>query len=281
MASCPGTLRHVTKAPDRPALDEAMLRARLVEPGGLVHAVHVTAETESTNDDVAKLAAAGAAEGTVVVAEYQRRGRGRLDRTWISPPRAGLTVSMLLRPTDVSSGRWSWLPLLAGCAVTDAITATTGLAPRLKWPNDVLVGDRKVGGILLQRVDTPEGPAAVLGFGVNVSHTPPELPAPTATSLLAELTGAPAPDRHDLLSALLSALANRYRSWLRGRGDPAGVRTDYRALCATLGRKVRVEVELGRWLDGHARDIDDDGRLILSTASGVVAQSAGDVLHVR
>lgn len=265
-------------------LDESALRARLIAPGGFVHDVRVIAETESTNEDVAKLAVAGAAEGTVLVAEYQSRGRGRLDRTWISPPRAGLTVSVLLRPIGVPPRRWSWLPLLTGCAVTDAIATATGLVPKLKWPNDVLLADGKVCGILLQRVDTPDGPAAVIGIGLNVSHTPAELPAPTATSLLAAratMTAVAPPDRHELLCALLDALATRYRPWAAAHGDPADVRTDYRARCATLGRRVRVEVEPGRWIDGNARDIDDDGRLVLSTASGTVAQSAGDVLHVR
>lgn len=270
-----------TNEPDRPELDEVALRAELIIPDGFVRDLRVVAETDSTNDDVADLAVAGAAEGTVVVAAYQRRGRGRLDRTWISPPRAGLTVSVLLRPTNVPPGRWSWLPLLAGCAVTDAIAATTGLAPKLKWPNDVLLDDRKVCGILLQQVDTSDGPAAVLGIGLNVSHTPAELPAPTATSLLIELASGSPPDRHTVLSAFLAALATRYRSWLGGRGASADVRAEYRALCATLGRRVRVEVAPDRWIEGEARDVNEDGRLTLDTADGPVARSAGDVLHVR
>src|SRR6185436_16421062 len=120
-------------------------------------------------------------EGLVVVAEHQTAGRGRLDRTWQTPARAALTVSVLLRPRT-AAGDWPWFPLLAGCAAALALRRLGALV-ELKWPNDVLLGDAKLAGILTERVDTAPEPALVLGIGINVGMTSDELPVETATSL--------------------------------------------------------------------------------------------------
>ena len=143
----------------------------------------------------------------MLVAEHQGAGRGRLDRTWTSPPRAGITVSFLVRP-DVPAGRRSWLPLLTGVALAESVGAVTGVRASLKWPNDLLALDgRKLAGILAESVSSSDGPAIVVGVGLNVSTRADELP-PTGTSLT-QVTGAPV-DRGPVLLAFLRAFERRY-----------------------------------------------------------------------
>lgn len=253
------------------------LRRPELPAGGLWTAVELVHETGSTNADVIAAARAGAAEGLVVVAEHQSAGRGRAGRSWISPPRAGLAVSVLLRPgKSVPASRWGWLPLLAGVALAGCVTRTAGVDARLKWPNDLLAGGRKCAGILTEVA----GDAAVVGIGLNVSHRPGELPA-GATSLA--LAGAPTTDRAALLAALLRELAQWYRRWRAAGGDAgaAGVGEAYRSRCATIGQRVRVRLPDGGELTGHAETVDADGRLVLRTAAGVQVLAAGDVHHLR
>src|SRR5271165_4133231 len=127
-------------AADRPALDAGAVRQAVIRPGGLWQTVEVTAATGSTNADLLALAAGGAPEGAVLAAEEQSAGRGRLGRVWVSPPRAALTFSLLLRPRGVPPARRGWLPLLAGVAVTAAVRSVAAVDAQLKWPNDVLAG---------------------------------------------------------------------------------------------------------------------------------------------
>jgi BirA family biotin operon repressor/biotin-[acetyl-CoA-carboxylase] ligase len=264
---------------NRPALEPA----RLTAPGWRVE---VLADSPSTNADVAARALAGEPPGLVVVAEHQTAGRGRLDRTWVTPRRAALTFSALLAPHGVPLDRWPWLPLLSGLAVLDGVRRVTGVPATLKWPNDVLVdagdegdggGDGKVAGILLQRVEGPGGPVAVVGVGLNVSSTRAELPVPTATSL--ELAGAAPVDRTALLSAVLESLTSRYDAWRADRGE--GPRAAYVAACSTVGRPVRVELPGAGVLEGRAVGVDADGRLEVAAGGRVRALAAGDVVHVR
>jgi BirA family biotin operon repressor/biotin-[acetyl-CoA-carboxylase] ligase len=130
----------------RPPLSARSLERALLVPGGLWRSLTLKEETGSTNADVADAARAGAAEGLIVVAEQQVAGRGRRDRVWVSPARAGLTVSVLLRPADVPQRHWGWLPLLAGVALRDAVQRIAEVDAVLKWPNDLLVGDGKAAG---------------------------------------------------------------------------------------------------------------------------------------
>ena len=149
---------------------------------------------------------------------------------------------------------------------------------RLKWPNDVLVGDRKLAGILVERVAGPAGPVAVVGVGINVADHD-ELPVPTATSLALE--GATL-DRTDLLQAVLAGIAGELAGWRSSGGDPTGLRASYRAQCGTLGRDVRVELPGGGEVVGRAEDVDDQGRLVVRVAGGgTCALSAGDVVHLH
>ncbi|WP_129667893.1 biotin--[acetyl-CoA-carboxylase] ligase [Phytoactinopolyspora endophytica] len=240
-------------------------------------------ETGSTNADMVTLAGEGAAEGTVVVADYQSAGRGRLDREWETPPGSSLTVSFLLRPDDVPTADWPWLPLLVGVVVVETVADLTGVEAGLKWPNDVLVGEAKLAGILVERVETPLGAAAVAGVGLNIRQNRDQLPD-NATSLVLETTRTSAPSRDDLLDALCTRLSGRYEAWRSAGTDASGgsgIADEYRARCVTLGRRVRVELPGGRVSEGRARDIDGAGRLLIETDAGVEAFGAGDVVHLR
>ncbi|MGZ4595017.1 MAG: biotin--[acetyl-CoA-carboxylase] ligase [Actinomycetes bacterium] len=262
---------------DRPPLREAALRQALVSDGTLWTEVRVAATSASTNADVAAAARTGAPEGLVVVAEQQTAGRGRLNRAWQSPPRAGLTFSVLLRPT-FPAATWGWLPLLVGLAVAGPLRTLTGLDVRLKWPNDVLVGERKLGGILTEV--TGDG-AVVAGIGLNVSLRPDELPVPTATSLVIE--GSEVVDRDPVLRAVLREIERRYGELVRagGAAGPSGLRADYREACTTLGRQVRVELPGAQVIEGTATDLDEEGRLVVDGPAGRETVGAGDVVHVR
>jgi BirA family biotin operon repressor/biotin-[acetyl-CoA-carboxylase] ligase len=261
---------------ERPPLRAEALRRALVSSGGLWTDVRVLESSPSTNAEVAAAARDGASEGLVVVAESQTAGRGRRDRSWTTPPRAGLTFSVLLRPPFPAAG-WGWLPLLAGLAVATPVTRLSELDVALKWPNDALVGERKLGGILAEVVGT----AVVVGIGLNVSLRPDELPVPTATSLAIE--GSVVVDRDPVLRAVLREFERRYVDLTRASGDAAacGLAADYRAACATLGRAVRVELPGPQVLEGTAIDVDADGRLVLDVGGGRQTVAAGDVVHIR
>ncbi|GLW67620.1 biotin--[acetyl-CoA-carboxylase] ligase [Actinomadura rubrobrunea] len=280
---------------DRPPLHEGALRRLLVRPGALWTDVRVVPETGSTNADLAARAREGAPEGTVLVTELQTAGRGRLGRRWSAPPRSGLMFSLLLRPS-VPTVRLGWLSLLTGVAVATAVRHMTAWTPpaaeqangaaekggspvdvRLKWPNDLLVGERKLAGILVEKIDD----AAVVGVGLNVGLRADELPVPTATSL--HIEGATLSDRAPLLRAILREFEDWYRDWQALDGDPerSGLRTAYKRLCATLGRSVRVTLPGDRVLDGTARDVDAAGGLVVAADGEEHMVSAGDVVHVR
>jgi BirA family biotin operon repressor/biotin-[acetyl-CoA-carboxylase] ligase len=265
---------------DRPALDGVNLSAALVRDSGLWRSLEVVDEIGSTNAELIGRAGdpedGGAPEGTVLVAEHQVTGRGRLDRVWTSPPRAGLTVSFLLRP-DVPAARKGWLPLLTGVALAESVAEVTGVLPSLKWPNDLLAGDgRKLAGILAET----GGRAVVVGTGLNVSTTSQELPG-TGTSLT-RITGG-AVDRGTLLLAFLRAVERRYLRWSELLGDPvsSGLAQDYLAWSSTVGSRVSVTLPDGSTLDGVAQAVDWDGRLVVATSAGTVELASGDVRHVR
>jgi BirA family biotin operon repressor/biotin-[acetyl-CoA-carboxylase] ligase len=242
----------------RPPLDQ-----RQIAFGPPWTSITVEEELESTNSAIL-----GRVPGTVLVAEHQLSGRGRLDRAWVAPARAGLTFSVLLRPSAPTS-TWGWLPLLAGLALTDAVPGAV-----LKWPNDLLLGPdrRKVAGILAQG----SGDAIVIGIGLNVSTTRAELPLESATSL--ELEGG-STDRTGLLAAILSALGTRYLAW--EEADGVGPAEEYRARCASIGQPVRVHQVGGSVLEGLATGVDETGRLVVSVDGTDQLIAAGDVEHVR
>jgi BirA family biotin operon repressor/biotin-[acetyl-CoA-carboxylase] ligase len=166
--------------------------------------------------------------------------------------------------------------LLAGVSVAGALGPLTELEVRLKWPNDVLVGDRKLAGILAERVEE----ALVLGVGINVSLRTDELPVPSATSL--QLEGSAVVDRMPVLLAVLRSMGRLYGEFADASGDAeaSGLRSSYRGLCSTLGVPVRAELPGGRVVTGTAVDIDESGRLVLQTDEGTEPVGAGDVVHL-
>ena len=243
---------------DRPPLRERALAAAL-EPDGW--RLEVLPAVGSTNEVVAARARGGEPAGLVVVTEHQTAGRGRLDRTWVAPARAGLTLSVLLRP-DLPLERWPWLPLWAGVAVARTLREQTGVDAVLKWPNDVLVGGRKLCGLL---AEVPVEGVVVLGIGLNVTTRQAELPRPDATSLALE--GATTTDRDTLLRALLRSLRD-----VLAEAAPDG----YRALCSTVGGAVRIDLPGGATVTGTAEAVDGTGRLVVDGR----AYAAGDVVHL-
>ena len=269
---------------DRPPLHAEVLERALVAPGSIWSSVEVVESSPSTNADLVDRAGSSDVDGVVLIAEHQTAGRGRLQRTWTAPARSGLTMSALVRPDDVAAARWPWIPLLAGLAVAATLRRDADVPATLKWPNDVLIEERKVAGLLVERVEPSAGrgrPAAVIGIGLNVSLTEAELPVPTATSLV--LAGASATDRSLLARGVLRSLEGLLLDWYRHGGDPArrapdGVRRrllDARA--AGPGRPAGRSRSCG----ARRSRVDDTGRLVVQTAEGQVAVGAGDVLHLR
>jgi len=224
----------------------------------------------STQDELRRLADAGAPEGTLVVADHQTRGRGRQGRRWLDEAGASLLVSLLLRP-HLPAARVPQLSLLAALASAEALAAATGLAIRIRWPNDLLVRERKVGGILAEAAATEEQAAYVmLGIGINVNQT--EFPVDLlgrATSLALEV-GHPL-GREVLLDALLMSLDRWYARYL-SEGFPP-VRDGWRRAAVTLGQRVA-----GVGVTGIAEDLDTDGALLVRTArGGLVRLVAGEL----
>lgn len=246
-------------------------------PGTRFGDVRHVSEVDSTNALVLAAARAGAPEGLVVAADHQTAGRGRLDRRWEAPPGANLLVSILLRPRADQAGAF-WYVTCVALSAADAIAELTGTTPACKWPNDLVVGDRKLAGLLAEAAAGPPALAGlVVGLGVNVCwpHHPEELPG--ATSLALE--GAGRVDRGVLLGATLTHL----EWWLRTLGAPGGaapVAAAYRQRCATLGRAVVVELPRGR-LEGTAVDVAADGSLLVDGGGRRTAVAVGDVVHVR
>lgn len=226
-------------------------------------------EVDSTNAEALRLASAGAPAGTIVVADTQTAGRGRRGRAWWSEPGTALLASWLLRP-GLDPERLPLLSLLAGVAAARAASAAGGIAVRLKWPNDLVVDERKLGGILSE--SDGQG-AVVVGLGLNVRQTEfPDDLAASATSIVG--AGGRTPSRAWVLAATLSSFGARMAA-------PEEVLDDYRAMCVTLGRSVRVELSFGDAAEGKAIDITTSGALIVEGASGSRVVPSGDVVHLR
>lgn len=225
-------------------------------------------DVDSTNTVAMQLAREGVSEGLVIVAEHQTAGRGRLGRVWESPAGASLLVSLLFRPAIVPD-QAHLLTAAVGLAAAAACADLTGVRPDLKWPNDLLVGPRKLGGILAESdLDGDLLEAVVVGLGLNVTWAP----GPEAIAL-SELNSAPVtPDA--VLDLLLAELDQRY---------PAldGVAAEFRERCVTLGQRVHVEVGDGQF-EGLAFGLSDEGLLGVETDDGARRWvSAGDVTHLR
>ncbi len=272
----------MVEQPRRPPLDVAGVRRDLTGTGGPLRAVEVTEETGSTNADLlARHRAGETIAGTVLVAEHQSAGRGRHGRSWSAPARSQIAFSVGVDATGMPPAAWGWLPLLAGVAVADAVHATTGVEPGLKWPNDIQVGPpegpHKLGGILAE-VASPD-PVIVLGVGLNVTMTPAEVPDPRATSLL--MLGSTMLDRSALLGSVLAELTARLDRWRATGGPDQRLIADYRRLSVTLGSRVHALLPGDREIVGLATDLDEVGQLLIDTGAQTIAVSAGDITHLR
>ncbi len=252
------------------------LDRRAAELSPLAARVLWHAETGSTNADAAALADRGAREGTVVLADRQTAGRGRLGRSWSSPPGAGIYASVLLRPDPMVA---RLLSIAAGVAIAEGIERVSGLAPTLKWPNDIYLAggeahpSRKVAGILAEGGVSGGQTWVVLGFGINVLPAALPVHLTRATSLEAELGRIV--DRGELLAECLARLAMRYRNL--NEGNAAVVLDAWRARAAsTIGRRVEWD-DGGTALNGLVAGIDDEGGLVVKTAAGKTRIVSGEV----
>lgn len=279
----PGKFTDVTEN----NLDVLVLREQLVAPNGPYAALDVVDRTGSTNADLLAAAADGAADRTVLVAGEQTAGRGRRDRTWVSPPGSGVYLSVLVRPSTVPAERLGTLSLVAGLALMHMATETAEVEAVLKWPNDLLVGtDRaKAAGILSEAAQDGAGPGVVVGVGLNVTALPDGAepgPGGLPPGSFAD-AGAKVTDRTTLTASFLRAFQELEAVWRLNDGDleRSGVITGYRDACGTIGQRVRAELPDGA-VTGVAVDVDADGRLLVKLDDGTPkAISAGDIVHLR
>jgi len=256
--------------PPSPTGDEALTPAALqrrLRTAVFGHRVFYYPTIGSTNDRALELAAGGEPEGGLVLAEEQTGGRGRRARSWSSPPYAGIYASLILRPS-VPASRAALFTFMAAVAVADGLKEVASVPARIKWPNDVMVGARKIAGILGEvRGSDPEIRELVVGFGINVNHAPEDFPADLrgrATSVRVE-TGAPA-ERASILAHVLEGLERRYGRLLRG--EASELLQEWKALSALPpGRRVVVQGPEGR-VEGSVAGVDDEGALLLRDAEG-------------
>jgi len=244
-------------------------------------------ELDSTNRYLLDEARAGAPEGLVVTAAHQTAGRGRLGRRWEAPPGANLLASVLLRPT-LPLEQLHLCTVAMALAARAAAAAVAGIEPVLKWPNDVMVGERKLAGILAEAIPG----AVVVGIGVNVAWPPPDggpgsdqVPPAlrSATSLWREARG-PGPQILPDVGVLLDVLLDELGDRLNDLADTEGRRrlaSDYRRVCTTVGREVTVSLSGDETVTGTALDITVEGHLLVDIGACIRTITAGDVVHLR
>ncbi len=250
----------------------------------LVARIDYVESTGSTNADVAAAALTSPNDWpdlSVLAAGSQTAGRGRSGRQWDSPVDSSLSVSILVRPHGIGLERFGWLPILAGLAMTKAVAE---LLPErevsLKWPNDVLVGDQKISGILSELLS--DGSGVVIGVGLNIAQDKNELPIETATSL--RLEGATV-SFEAALEAFLNEFVQLYRAFTlyRGDADASGLRRSASAKCSSLGRRVRVILPGEQEVEGKGVELDQSGRILVAVDGEhqLYAVAAGDIVHLR
>lgn len=255
------------------------LVARLGEVRVIGRDIRVFNETTSTNDVVEKLARDGVKEGAVVFAESQTKGRGRLGRKWVSPPRKGLWFSVLLRPA-LRPQEATQITVAAATALVRGIQRVTGVVADIKWPNDLLVDGRKVAGILTEmNAEVDRVHYIILGVGIDVNQTASDFPADVrklATSL--KLESGQAVSRAELAAAVLEELDRDYGRICR-RGFPA-VADEWEARCTTIGKNVTILIG-DRRVRGRAESLDDDGSLLVRTEHGRLERILGGDVTVE
>ena len=241
------------------------------------------ATTGSTNTDLlasAKAQPSDFGHFSVLVAAEQTAGRGRSGREWQAPAGSSLFVSVLLRPVTVPATQFAWLPLIAGLAMANAVSQfAASQRATVKWPNDVLIGDKKVCGVLSELL--PDANGVVIGAGVNVFQNVEQLPVETATSLSIE--GIHIESIDYLLAAYLKNLRSLVDDFiaLAGEVGDSELHAQISEACATIGREVRVVLPDDKEFLGEAIAIDSVGRLVVKNKSETRSVSVGDVVHLR
>ena len=229
--------------------------------------VSVVDLTASTQDDLTeKIIAGDGKSGDVIAANYQSAGRGRLERTFLAPPSTALLFSIYLTPKR-SRDDWGFIPLLAGFSLADTLRKISADVS-IKWPNDLLIDEMKLGGI----ISTAVGQGVVIGIGINVSTTTAELPVDGATSLA--LAGVNKLDRNFLLPLLLNAFEKDFTQWDQG----VSFLEKYSLLSGTQGREVTITGPSENTIRSRALSFDEQGRLHLEDGQIV---TVGDVVHLR
>lgn len=241
--------------------------------------IHFYKEVDSTNATAMDLAQQGAPEGIVVLADQQLRGRGRGNRSWHSPAGVGIYCSIVLRP-KISPAMAQLITLMTAVSIVKAIALKTGLSPRIKWPNDILINDKKVAGILLEsKVSGATMEYAVIGFGINVNHTATDLPREVrveAGSLFMELNELV--DRSSLVIQIFSELERLYHRLQQD--DFTVILEQWRHYSSTLGKHVRIW-QKNEATEGIAVDLTKEGGLIVRAKAGnQIVVHAGDVEHL-
>jgi BirA family biotin operon repressor/biotin-[acetyl-CoA-carboxylase] ligase len=264
-------------APDALHADDLISRLGKIKVVG--RDIRVFQETTSTNDVMERLASDGVKEGVVIFAEAQLAGRGRLGRKWISPSRKGLWFSVLLRP-NMRPQEATQLTVAAATALARAIRSETGLAPEIKWPNDLLLGGRKVAGILTElSAELDHVKYLILGIGVDVNLNASDFPTELrkiATSLKLEL--GETLSRPPLAAAILRELDRDYARTVTGQFE--SVADDWEERCSTLGRNVSIRIG-ERTIYGRAESLDNDGALLLRTQHGHLERITGGDVTLR
>jgi BirA family biotin operon repressor/biotin-[acetyl-CoA-carboxylase] ligase len=271
IAASPHFGYRLVSAPD--ALHADDLLARLGPTKIIGRDIRVFEETTSTNDVIEKLARDGVKQGVVVFAESQTKGRGRLGRKWTSPTHKGLWFSVLLRP-ELSPQETTQLTVASAIALRRAIKKVTGLTADIKWPNDLLIGGKKVVGILTEMsAEVDRVRHVILGIGVDVNQGAAEFPAELrkiATSL--KMESGEAVSRAELATEILRELDFDYARICAGKFS--AVADEWEAGCATIGKNVSVQIG-ARQIRGCAESLDDDGALVVRTEHGHLERIIG------
>jgi len=246
----------------RAPLDSQAINANLTQ----YWRVSVVELTASTQSDLIELVTQGRAQaGDVIVADYQSSGRGRLTRSFEAPPGSALLFSFYIKPSRARSD-WGWIPLMAGVSVAQSLS---GVKARVKWPNDILINEKKISGLIAQVVND----GIVIGIGINVGMQVSEIPVPQATSLAIE--GVLNISRNELLANLLATFENNFSKWDQGSDEIWPV---YQGMSATLGQSVEVHYPDGRVEGGTAVSVSASGELVLADGVHVLA---ADIIHLR
>ena len=250
-------------------LDSERINSALKNSYWRVRVVDVTGSTQ--NDLAAQIRQGNSGHGAVLVSEFQSAGRGRMDRTFLAPSGSALLFSFFIELNQPDKD-WGWLALLAGQAAHEMITSRCTLAsePTLKWPNDLLINEKKVAGILSERVDER---GVIIGIGINVDMSQGELPVESATSLA--LQGCSSCDRNDLLIAYLEIFAKYLVRW---QATDTSLLNDYKAKSSTIGREIAISAPDGSTRRSTAIGIDSSGALVLT---GEEILTVGDVIHLH